>query len=78
MIVMQPASKGNNAHPSTSSRKIGVIEGGNLAMLLCGCIVLLMTLPMIFLNERKMARIYNVLARGKEECIPLVPIRAAE
>lgn len=50
------------------------LEGGNLAMLVCGCVVLLMTLPMIFLNERKMARIYMVLSRAKAECIPLVPI----
>lgn len=42
-----------------------LLRGGNLAMLICGSVVLLISLPIIFMNERKMARIYYVLSRGK-------------
>jgi hypothetical protein len=43
-------------------------------MLICGSVVLLIALPAIFMNERKMARIYYVLSRGSRECLPNLPI----
>lgn len=42
---------------------------GNLSMLICGIIILCFAIPMIWLNERKLARIYYVLNRAKAEVV---------
>jgi len=38
-------------------------------MLICGCVLLSFAIPMIWLNERKLARIYYVLTRARGEVV---------
>lgn len=54
-----------------------LLQGGNLALLICGSVLLLIALPIIFMNERKMARTSYVLSRGNRECLPNVPSTGA-
>jgi len=68
-----PARSPEPSFPSITSGPLssnGEFSAGNITMVLCGLVVLLIALPMICLNERRLAKIWHVLSRAKHEVEP--------
>lgn len=70
---------------STTSHSLALVKNapdkwsaGDLSMFICGVTVILICLPCILMNERKMARVQYVLDRGSRECLANVPINIAQ
>lgn len=57
------------AQMSSKIDQTSAFHPGNLTMLICGTIIMCFAIPMIWLNERKLARIYYVLNRAKAEVV---------
>ena len=76
---MQKGAETQLAQASVEDSLQGAIElsAGNVTMVMCGMVVLLIALPMICLNERRFAKIWHVLARAKDEVVPRINIHKA-
>ena len=64
------------ASMSSKIDQTSAFHPGNLSMLICGIIILCFAIPMIWLNERKLARIYYVLNRAKAEVVDKQDVNA--